>query len=111
MPTIQDKYVRNSLSRNPFAFTIVGSHTQNGTISAATVLSVPATANGLLVQCTTKNIRYTLDGTTPTASIGFLLTADTDPVLIMVHSDDTVITVIEVAATGTVIYQPVRVGA
>lgn len=39
----------------------------------------PIGANLLLVQALTQNARYTLDGTTPTASVGFQLKAGDPP--------------------------------
>jgi hypothetical protein len=48
---------------------------------AATVY-IPAQVRGVLVQALTQNIRFTLDGTNPTASKGFRLTAGNDPIYI-----------------------------
>lgn len=39
-------------------------------------------ANKLMVQALAQNIRYTLNGLTPTAAIGFRLTAGNDPIVI-----------------------------
>ena len=43
---------------------------------------LPPGATSILVQTVTQNVRYTLDGTTPTAAIGFQLAAAATPILI-----------------------------
>ena len=42
----------------------------------------PPNAKCILVQSVVKDVRYTLDGTTPTATIGFVLVASAAPILI-----------------------------
>jgi hypothetical protein len=82
-----------------------GAHTQNATLNAAVTLTPPnANSRSLLMQCTGQNVRFTLDvtGTTPTATVGFLLYAGEPPLLVRVSST---VKVIEVAATATLIYQ------
>lgn len=103
--------IKNSLTGNPNAFTPVDAHTQSSALSNATAISVPAGANGLLVQATGRDIRFTLDGTTPTATKGFVILAGGSPMLLMAPSDDCVFTFIETAATATLEYQAVRVYA
>lgn len=49
--------------------------------------SRPAEAEWLLVQALTQNARYTLDGTTPTAALGFQLKAGDPPMLIPLGKD------------------------
>lgn len=49
--------------------------------SAATVY-IPLQARGILMQALTQNIRFTLDGTNPTASSGFQLKAGDPPLYI-----------------------------
>ncbi|HSG63296.1 MAG TPA: hypothetical protein VLA24_17865 [Pseudomonadales bacterium] len=78
-------------------------HTTDATISTATVLTTPAGMNTLMIQPFTNNIRYTLDGTTPTASLGFQLAAGV--ILTLDVSADMVITVIEEAASASIQYQ------
>lgn len=51
----------------------VGAHTTDATVDAATALVAPAGATMVRLQCAAQAIRYTLDGTTPTTSTGFLL--------------------------------------
>lgn len=45
-------------------------------------LSLPLHARGILMQAITQNIRYTLDGSTPTASSGYQLLASDPPLYI-----------------------------
>lgn len=88
-----------------FEFIPEGPHQQDATISSATTLSKPAWgASKLLIQAVDQNLRMTLDGTTPTASKGFVLEADKPPVLVYVGEGVTV-KVIEETATGGVEYQ------
>jgi len=82
----------------------VTGHHDGTTITSATILTPPAGATKLLMQAIGQDIRYTLDGTTPTATCGFQLKADDPPLLILV-ADDMVITVIEEAATADIQYQ------
>lgn len=51
----------------------VGAHTTDATVDAATALARPAGASFVRIQAETQAIRYTVDGTTPTAATGFLL--------------------------------------
>ena len=59
---------------------------------SGTVYSPPLPAGGanfILVQALAQNIRYTLNGLTPTAAIGFRLTSGNDPILIEMFGDVT----------------------
>lgn len=103
-----DTKIKQTLQKNPNAFSLVGSHQTDTTVSSATVLALPSGANGVLLQCTGQNIRYTLDGTTPTASVGFVLVANAAPILITFPTDDTVVTVIEASASAAIAFQFVR---
>jgi hypothetical protein len=58
----------------------------------------------LLIQALNQSARYTLDGTTPTSTVGFQLTAGKDPYVIPLASG-TVITIIEAAAACELQYQ------
>jgi len=51
-----------------FIFNPVGAHAEDTTVSAATTLTPPTGATKLLLQALAQNIRFTLDGTVPTAS-------------------------------------------
>lgn len=89
-------------------FNPIGAHYDGTAISSATALTPPAGlaagAAKLLIQALTQNVRYTLDGTTPTASKGFQLVAGDPPIIIPVDSS-TVVKVIEEAATADIQYQ------
>lgn len=99
MASVTDTYFMT-----PRAFAPVGAHGSNGSLDAAVTLTPPATANALLIQATGQNVRYTLDGATPTASVGFLLRGD-DPALIIDVGVGMTIKVIEESAGATVEYQ------
>lgn len=68
------------VSTAPINIGLEGAHTQDTTIDTATTI-VP-TGRYLIMQATVagKNVRYTLDGTTPTASLGFVMVAQDPPV-------------------------------
>ena len=85
----------------------IGSHTSNSSLSAATSITVPSNASGILAQALTQNVRFTLDGTTPTATLGFQLKAGDPPLLIPVGPGRTV-RLIEETATANLQYQAVR---
>lgn len=87
MQTIQDAY----------RFEPVGAHGSDDVTTAVT-LTQPAGANKALLQALTQNVRYTLDGTTPTTSNGFQLKVGWPPSLIAVDGG---ITLKAVAETGT----------
>jgi len=65
------------------AFTPVGSHASQS-LSGVYTPTMPEGANKALVQAFTQNARYTLDGTTPTSSLGFRLTKDDPPTIVPV---------------------------
>lgn len=88
-----------------FHFTPVGSHADGASISSALTLTPPNDdASKLLMQALGQNVRFTLDGTTPTATKGFQLVAGDPPLLLPVTSSTTV-KVIEETATADLQYQ------
>lgn len=93
----------NPLPTDDLHFNVEGAHSSGATISSATTLTPPAGANRILIQALTQNVRFTLDGTTPTASLGFQLKAGDPPVLISVR--DATLKVIEETATASLQYQ------
>lgn len=99
MASVTDTYFMT-----PRALAPVGAHVANGSISSSVTLTPPATANVLLIQATGQNVRYTLDGTTPTASTGFVLRQDDQPLFIDVGVGMS-IKVIQESATATIQYQ------
>jgi hypothetical protein len=80
-------------------FTPIGSHVDGTEIDAAVVLTPETGARKVMLQALTKDIRYTLDGTTPEATVGFQLTAG-NPAIVLDLTTGIIITVIEVAATA-----------
>lgn len=107
---IQDNRIRTLLQNHPFSLIPVGAHTVNSSIGSATPISVPSGANALLVQATVQNIRYTIDGSTPTPSAGFTLKAGNDPMILLAPTEDVVFTFIAETGGAVLDYQPVRVG-
>lgn len=85
-------------------FTPVGDHIAGTDISSATVImpgamGVDLPADKVLIQTTAQNIRFTLDGTTPTPTVGFQLKS-TDPprqIIIRPETGGVILTVIEEA--------------
>jgi len=82
----------------------VGSHTQNTSLSSAATIAVPPRATYMMAQAQTQNVRLRFDGTAPTATVGFLLTAGGEPVLIPVPSNGQV-KAIETTASAKLDYQ------
>ena len=83
-------------------FTPVGDHIAGTDISSATVImpgamGVAETADKVILQTTAQNIRYTLDGTTPTATVGFQLKSTDAPrqIIIRLETGSVMLTVIE----------------
>ena len=81
----------------------VGTHNDGLTISSAVTITTTG-AEKILMQALTQNIRYTLDGTTPTATLGFQLLSG-DPPLLIILEDKVVLKVIEETATADLQYQ------
>jgi len=65
-------------------FEPVGNHISTTCATAHSPVFPAEGATKILVQAITQNIRYTLDGTTPTAAIGFQIVAGDPPVIIRV---------------------------
>lgn len=51
----------------------------SGTAKTVADLTVPANATGVEIQADTQNVRYTMDGTTPTDSSGMLFLTTSEP--------------------------------
>jgi len=64
------------------SFVVIGSHTRNSSLAQAVTLSGDNGGHIVMIQALEQNVRYTLDGTDPTATVGFRLVADQPPVLI-----------------------------
>jgi len=98
MPTTRD--VLNSIY---LGMTPVGDHVTSSSISTATEITIPADATRIMIQTSSKSARITFDGTTPTASVGFLITYGNDPLIFPVAG--CTLTIIEIQSTSTVDYQ------
>lgn len=85
-------------------FNPLGAHNDGLAISAAQTLTPAAGATKLLIQALDQNVRYTLDGTTPTATKGFQLKAGDPPITLPIGGDTTV-KVIQEQATAVLQYQ------
>ena len=66
----------------PRAFAVIGAHTANNNLAGAVALTPPAGANAVLLQAITQNVRYTLDNSAPTATVGFQLRSSDPPLII-----------------------------
>lgn len=93
----------------PAPYNAVGSHTAQTDLSSDKTLTVPAGADGILVQAITQNVRVKLDGTAATASAGFQVRAGDPPTLFILAAGKT-IHVIEEAATASLQSQAVAMG-
>jgi hypothetical protein len=58
------------------------SYVQVTSLGSATTLTIPAGARGAHIQAESQNVRYRLDGTSPTASVGMILYAGDPPTVL-----------------------------
>lgn len=106
----QSKANRRSAKWHPNAVTVVGTHTTNSSLAAAVTLTPPSDIiNAILIQTNTQPVRYTIDGTTPTATTGFLMAVGALPQLIIISEDTQFLRVIETVASASIQYQWGRV--
>lgn len=110
------KAVRQIAGSHPDGFIPVGGHKSDATIATATEIfpggnfATDLTAdqqnrvNVITIQANGQPISYTLDGTTPTATLGFILPVNGTPLRIPL-APSTILKVIETAVTGTLQYQ------
>lgn len=82
----------------------IGSHTQNSTLSTVQSVTVPVGASSIILQVQTQNVRFTIDGTAPTSSKGFRVTAGNDPLGFSVKAGQ-VLKFIEEATSAVLDYQ------
>lgn len=88
-------------------FNPVGAHQQRNDLATAQTFAKPVvhpTPDRLLVFALTQSVRYTLDGSAPTPTIGFRITAGNDPVVIT-FGPNTTIRMVEEVATAVLDYQ------
>ncbi len=87
-----------------FQFNPIGAHNDGLNIATVAELAAPVGANKIMFQALTQNVRFTLDGTDPTTTLGFQLKTGDPPVILTIESRAT-IKVIEEAATADFQYQ------
>lgn len=75
----------------------VGSHVRNDALGQAVEVAVPAGARQFIFSVETQAIRLTLDGTTPTAAIGFPYATATTPYMLPVTEGVTLAIIAQVA--------------
>jgi hypothetical protein len=81
----------------------VGSHTTNASLSSAVTITIPEGVDSFLLQAFTQNVRVTFDGTTPTSTTGFQLTAGS---LLQVDVGlDSTVKIIQETASASIQYQ------
>ena len=85
-------------------FNPIGAHSDGLNIAAVVELAAPDGANKIMFQALDQNVRFTLDGTDPTAALGFQFNAGDPPVIMVIESRAT-IKFIEEAATADLQYQ------
>lgn len=85
-------------------FTLVGAHGSNSSLGSAVTLTPPTGGHAVILQAITQNVRVTLDGTTPTASVGFQIRAG-DPPAVLDTPTGTSLKVIQETASAVLQYQ------
>jgi hypothetical protein len=95
--------MKTSWQRSLMGFEPNGAHVMGSAFSTATTLTPPGDVSKILIQCTDADCRYTIDGSTPTATTGFQLKADDPPLVLSVHN--VTLKMIEESATAVVQYQ------
>lgn len=86
-------------------YTPLGAHTAIADLSSAATITPAAGAREVIMQAYAQAVRYTLDGTTPTATTGFKLAADAQAVVPVGGGSQ--VKVIEETASATLQYQAV----
>lgn len=86
-------------------FIPLNGETHHSTIlgAVALTLSLPLHARGILIQAVSQNIRFTMDGTTPTASTGFQIVAGDPPVFIELTQNNRLVLKFIREASGAVL--------
>ncbi len=79
---------------------------QSSAVGAAVVeISIPKHVYEIRMQALTQNVRYTLDGTDPTATSGFALIAGNDPINVPFVTGRTRLKIIQAAGGALLEYQ------
>lgn len=92
--------LKKGLAALGLEFIPVGAHKSDRVISAAQTLTPPAGADRIALAASGQDVRFTLDGTAPTATNGFPLVAGAAAVVIVLPVGAT-LKVIQAAATAT----------
>lgn len=79
--------------------------TCNGDDSAATLAAAPTGANAILIGSKTNNAMITIEGTTPTVTVGIQLVADAEPLLLPLTSRNSVVKHINETPTSDAVLQ------
>lgn len=79
---------------------MAGSHEQITGLNTVKTPTLPAGCRKALVQAETQNVRYTVDGTTPSSTNGILIIAGQAPVSITVEAGLDTIKFIEATASA-----------
>lgn len=98
---------RSNTFVNPYPFTPAANqpHVQLAAIAGVFELTIPQHVAEIMIQSNTQDSRYTLDGTNPSATFGFVLTAGNDPIIIPIVGGRTRIKVIEETNGAVIEYQ------
>ena len=84
----------------------LGSQHYVADLSDPVPVDVPANSNGLLVQVFAKDVYFTVDGSTPSATNRFVLTADADAQFLP-FAPGTTLTFVEKEASAAMTWLPV----
>lgn len=90
-----------------FPFTPQANQTHQSSVMAAGVfdINVPKGAYEIRLQAVTQNVRYTLDGSDPSPTSGFVLVAGNDPIVIPMINGRTTLKVSRAAGGAILEYQ------
>jgi len=78
-------------------FNPIGAHNADSSGSVARTIVPLAGATKILLQATTQNIRFTIGNTTPTATVGFRLTAGEVPLVVPLSANTVIQWIVETA--------------
>lgn len=95
------------ITSGPINYEPIGSHATYSNLSSDQQIGIPAGADGVILQAISQNVRVRLDGAAATASIGFQLRAG-DPPQLFPFKSNSILHVIQEAATATLQVQAVR---
>lgn len=103
MPSSAETYLEK-ISKRMLSFLPRDEHHSVTDLSSVVSLDNPNGSNKLMIQVLTQNLRFTLDGSDPSATHGFQLQKNQNPIVIPV-SDAVIVKVIEETASASMEYQ------